>query len=39
VAVSGRDVARVVGELATITAANDTLASYHRDRRRALATE
>jgi uncharacterized protein (DUF169 family) len=39
VAVPGRDVARVVGELATITAANDTLASYHRDRRRVLATE
>lgn len=39
VAIPGRDLARVAAELATITAANDTLASYHRDRRRALATE
>jgi uncharacterized protein (DUF169 family) len=39
VAVPGRDVARVADELATIIAANDTLAGYHRDRRRALATE
>jgi uncharacterized protein (DUF169 family) len=39
VAVGGRDVARVVDGLATIVAANDTLATYHRDRRRALATE
>jgi uncharacterized protein (DUF169 family) len=39
VAVPGRDVVRVADELATIIAANDTLAGYHRDRRRALATE
>lgn len=39
VAVPGRDVARVADELATIVAANDTLAAYHRDRRRTLATE
>jgi uncharacterized protein (DUF169 family) len=39
VAIPGRDLARVAAELATITASNDTLASYHRDRRRALATE
>jgi hypothetical protein len=39
VALPGRDVARVADELATILAANDTLAGYHRDRRRALATE
>jgi uncharacterized protein (DUF169 family) len=39
VAVTGRDVVRVTAELATIVAANDTLATYHRDRRRALATE
>jgi len=39
VALPGRDVSRVAAELATIIAANDTLASYHRDRRRALATE
>jgi uncharacterized protein (DUF169 family) len=39
VTVPGRDVVRVAGELATIIAANDTLAGYHRDRRRALATD
>jgi uncharacterized protein (DUF169 family) len=39
VAVPGRDVVRVADELGTILAANDTLASYHCDRRRALATE
>jgi uncharacterized protein (DUF169 family) len=39
VAIPGRDVARVAAELATITAANDTLATYHRDRRRTLSTE
>ena len=39
VALPGRDVARVAAELATIVAANDTLATYHQDRRRTLATE
>lgn len=39
VAVPGRDVARVAASLGTITAANDTLTTYHRDRRRTLATE
>jgi uncharacterized protein (DUF169 family) len=39
VAVPGRDLARVAASLATIVSANDTLATYHRDRRRALATE
>jgi uncharacterized protein (DUF169 family) len=39
VAIPGRDLARVVAELTTIISANDTLASYHRERRSALATE
>jgi uncharacterized protein (DUF169 family) len=39
VAVPGREVARVVGSLTTIVGANDTLAAYHRDRRRTLGTE
>lgn len=39
VAVSGRDVARVVASLTTIIGANDALAGYHRERRRTLATE
>ena len=39
VAIPGRDLARVAAELTTIIAANDTLASYHRQRRTALATE
>jgi uncharacterized protein (DUF169 family) len=38
VAVSGRDVARVVGSLTTIIGANDALAGDHRERRRTLAT-
>jgi len=36
---AGRDLARVAAELATILSANDTLADYHRGRRRTLATE
>jgi uncharacterized protein (DUF169 family) len=39
VAISGRDVARVAAELGTVRSANDALADYHRERRRALATE
>jgi uncharacterized protein (DUF169 family) len=39
VVIPGRDLARVVGELQTIVAANDALADYHRGRRQALATE
>ena len=39
VAIPGRDLARVAAELTTIITANDTLADYHRDRRRTLATE
>jgi uncharacterized protein (DUF169 family) len=39
VAVPGRDVARVVASLTTIVGANEALATYHRDRRRTLATE
>ena len=39
VAIPGRDLARVAAELTTIISANDTLESYHRDRRRTLATE
>ena len=39
VAIPGRDLARVAAELTTIISANDTLAEYHRDRRRTLATE
>jgi uncharacterized protein (DUF169 family) len=38
VAVAGRDLARVAAELATIVSANETLAGYHRERRRTLAT-
>jgi uncharacterized protein (DUF169 family) len=39
VAIAGRDLPRVAAEMATITSANDALADYHRERRRALATE
>ena len=39
VVVPGRDMARVAASLDAIISANDTLATYHRDRRRALATE
>jgi len=39
VVLSGGDVERVVGSLTAIIGANDTLAGYHRDRRRAFATE
>lgn len=39
VVLSGGDVERVVASLTAIIGANDTLAGYHRDRRRALATE
>src|SRR5918996_1098573 len=39
VAVPGRDVARLAAEVSTILSANDVLADYHRERRRALATE
>jgi uncharacterized protein (DUF169 family) len=39
VAVPGRDLTRVVGEIATILSANDALAAHHRERRRVLATE
>ena len=39
VAIPGRDLARVAGELTTIIAANTTLADYHRARRTSLATE
>jgi uncharacterized protein (DUF169 family) len=39
VAIPGRDLRRVAAELQTIVSANDTLAGYHRDRRRTLATE
>jgi uncharacterized protein (DUF169 family) len=39
VVVAGRDVERVAASLATIIGANESLATYHRDRRRALATE
>jgi uncharacterized protein (DUF169 family) len=38
VAVAGRDVVRVADSLATILAANDALAGYHRERRRTLST-
>jgi uncharacterized protein (DUF169 family) len=38
IAVAGRDLVRVAGELATIIAANDALATYHHERRRTLAT-
>ena len=39
VVIAGRDLPRVAAEMATITSANDALADYHRERRRALATE
>ena len=39
VAVPGRDVARVAEALDVIVTANTTLGDYHRDRRRALASE
>jgi uncharacterized protein (DUF169 family) len=39
VVVAGRDVERVAASLSAIIAANESLATYHRDRRRALATE
>jgi uncharacterized protein (DUF169 family) len=38
VAIPGRDLACVAAELTTIISANDTLADYHRGRRRTLAT-
>ena len=38
VAIPGRALAPLLAELDTITAANTTLADYHRQRRRALAT-
>jgi uncharacterized protein (DUF169 family) len=38
VVVAGRDLGRVAAELATIVAANEALAGYHRERRRTLAT-
>ena len=38
VVVPGRDLSRVVEALATIVAANDTLAGYHRGRRQTLST-
>jgi uncharacterized protein (DUF169 family) len=39
VVVPGRDMVRVASSLAAIISANESLATYHRDRRRALATE
>jgi uncharacterized protein (DUF169 family) len=39
VVVAGRELPRVVAELATIISANEALAEYYRGRRRALATE
>jgi uncharacterized protein (DUF169 family) len=39
VAIPGRDLGRVVAELATIVKANEALSEYHRERRRTLATE
>jgi uncharacterized protein (DUF169 family) len=38
VAVPGKDLARVVDEVATISKANTALSDYHRERRRTLAT-
>jgi hypothetical protein len=38
VTVPGRDLARIVAELATTVSANDTLSDYHRGRRRSLAS-
>ena len=37
--VPGRDLPRIAAELTTIVTANDTLADYHRSRRRSLATQ
>ena len=39
VVIPGKDLARVTDEVRTITDANSKLAEYHRERRRALATE
>jgi len=39
VAIAGRDLARVIDELATIAQANTTLSDYHRERRRTLTRE
>ena len=39
VVIPGRDMVRVASSLAAIISANESLATYHRDRRRALATE
>ena len=39
VTIPGRDLPRIAAELTTITTANTTLATYHRDRRATLATE
>ena len=39
VVVAGKDVARVAGEIQTVTEANAKLSEYHRERRQALATE
>jgi uncharacterized protein (DUF169 family) len=39
VAIAGRDLVRVEAELAAIATANETLADYHRERRRTLATQ
>ena len=36
--ISGRDLALVVDQMATVASANDTLADYHRQRRATLAT-
>jgi uncharacterized protein (DUF169 family) len=39
VMVPGKDVVRITDELETIVAANEKLAEYHRERRKALATQ
>jgi len=39
IAVPGKDVVRIADELETITTANEKLAEYHRERRKALATQ
>ncbi len=39
VVLPGKDLSRVAEEIGTITEANSTLAQYHRERRRTLATE
>lgn len=39
VVIPGRDIARVADEVQTIAEANAKLSEYHRERRRALATE